>query len=940
MEPPLISHPNAGEGANDYPRDQLTALGHLRLDAHSRTVASRASRLFRPTDDRQDVLRAAALLHDFGKATTQFQEHVRPEEEHDGPAAERAHARLGALATWYVLGVDEIPPRDRLGATLAVARHHQALPNAAKYTAETLARAFDGTDEVLSAQLAGIDNHWPAAADTLLQSPGATNITWNDFHEWAQSGVVADELRAHSTRETLAGYSIDSEKLPQELYDRTLHYWSSLTLADKSHAMAISEEDLFGFNTLGMDPLNQYIAGLRRNPPANDLESALNDERERARRQAIRGVHEWLDSNGADIATLTLPTGLGKTFTGLSAALETRDILRNWGSSGSASRRLVIYALPYTSIIEQTRSIFEDPDLWGADPTGSGLTVHHYLSETVVSSNELSDGDVATTDAGEVASLLGESWRDGTILTTFVQLFESLTGPSNRQGLKLPALDSGLVILDEPQALPKDWWGGIERLLELLTDEYGTRVIAMTATQPSLLRGLETTSLLSAGKTHDTTDCNRCASNGTSQSTLSPTRPGSYFEQAERVRYTIKPSALSHRLSNDERFVEYGDAAERLHDALEERDSVLAICNTIDSSEALTSAVCERSDATHLGPVLRGELDALGRGVIRETTSSADVSKAVLGAVGIDPPATEPTPRTSGAGWTIPADIGPLVLTLNSRYRPFDRQVIVELADTLSTSPVPFVLVSTQAIEAGVDISFEAVYRDIAPLDSIVQAAGRCNRSYEWGRNGGRVVVWTLAPTNDESNEPPAHWVYERGATDAGVPGHLRLISDVLADVPDPSDVPDIEVSKHAVDAYFEALEAKSLDDGEIAAHIRAADGRWLARQSLIGGYETVDVVVAVTDQEAEELTRITELFDNSRPEAFERLDALSHLRVSVPAAMIEDAPAIPRIDGKERGSDGVNVFRFTGEAGLKYEFTEGGLQTSDDGLSGRFTVL
>jgi len=80
------------------------------------------------------------------------------------------------------------------------------------------------------------------------------------------------------------------------------------------------------------------------------------------------------------------------------------------------------------------------------------------------------DSDVDATDADQ-AGLLGESWRDGTILTTFVQLFESLTGPSNRQGLKLPTLDSGIVILDEPQALPKDWWDAIPRLLSILTDE-------------------------------------------------------------------------------------------------------------------------------------------------------------------------------------------------------------------------------------------------------------------------------------------------------------------------------------------------------------------------------------------------------------------------------------------------------------------------------------
>lgn len=46
-------------------------------------------------------------------------------------------------------------------------------------------------------------------------------------------------------------------------------------------------------------------------------------------------------------------------------------------------------------------------------------------------------------------------------------------------------------------------------------------------------------------------------------------------------------------------------------------------------------------------------------------------------------------------------------------------------------NPKPVICVSTQLIEAGVDISFACVVRAMAGLDSIMQAAGRCNRNGE-----------------------------------------------------------------------------------------------------------------------------------------------------------------------------------------------------------------
>ena len=56
-----------------------------------------------------------------------------------------------------------------------------------------------------------------------------------------------------------------------------------------------------------------------------------------------------------------------------------------------------------------------------------------------------------------------------------------------------------------------------------------------------------------------------------------------------------------------------------------------------------------------------------------------------------------------------------------------------------STNPRPIVCISTQLIEAGVDVDFGSVIRSVAGLDSIAQAAGRCNRN--GNRPMGRVFV-------------------------------------------------------------------------------------------------------------------------------------------------------------------------------------------------------
>jgi hypothetical protein len=285
---------------------------------------------------------------------------------------------------------------------------------------------------------------------------------------------------------------------------------------------------------------------------------------------------------------------------------------------------------------------------------------------------------------------------------------------------------------------------------------------------------------------------------------------------------------------------------------------------------------------------------------------------------------------------------GVTLLTFNSRFRPFDRRVLIHLADELATADVPFILVATQAVEAGVDLSFQRVYRDVAPLDSIVQAAGRCNRSFEWGERGGEVIVWALAGTAeqtplDPSDRPPASYVYERE-----VPGHLRIIAETLADIDGGDGVADSTVSDTAVQRYFEHLSEKQVGETDIEEEIEYCRGNELTARSLINDFETVDVVVGVSDADEAAIDEVSAAFQPvASQESFAALEGLSPVRVSIPVRDIESAPRIPRVDRRERSdSDGAQVFQFTGGTGLSYELAGGGLVGADDVVAGRFTTM
>lgn len=82
---------------------------------------------------------------------------------------------------------------------------------------------------------------------------------------------------------------------------------------------------------------------------------------------------------------------------------------------------------------------------------------------------------------------------------------------------------------------------------------------------------------------------------------------------------------------------------------------------------------------------------------------------------------------------------------LHSRFRPADRRSIIDqfVVEPVIASGAGRILVATQVVEAGVDISAATLITDVAPWSSVVQRAGRCNRAGEFT---DARLLWTEAP--------------------------------------------------------------------------------------------------------------------------------------------------------------------------------------------------
>src|SRR5712692_10429976 len=95
-------------------------------------------------------------------------------------------------------------------------------------------------------------------------------------------------------------------------------------------------------------------------------------------------------------------------------------------------------------------------------------------------------------------------------------------------------------------------------------------------------------------------------------------------------------------------------------------------------------------------------------------------------------------------------EVGTDLVLIHSRFRPPDRvQKIKKLLE--SSSEEGTLIVSTQVVEAGVDVSARTLFTELAPWPSLVQRFGRCNRRGEWGqKQPDAKIAWIDIDVEDE----------------------------------------------------------------------------------------------------------------------------------------------------------------------------------------------
>jgi len=551
----------------------------------------------------KSILKLVCNLHDLGKYTSFFQTYLLRCGKIDWVL--KQHARFGAYVAYEKLKKET--PIWAIKVFYLINLHHSSLKDFLDMPAiiadKSNKRIFDAQKKDV---IKNIEKLIAETTETRLKDM----LVFPDKKEFRQ--IVRTWIK---TKSNIQNYFL-------------INYLFSLLIeADKLDA---SRTEQYPRVRIPQDLVNNHILKIT-NGKINP-----KDLRNVVRQRVLSNLKNEKNFLKIRLFTLTAPTGIGKTLTSLDFALQLRALLPN--------NPQIIYGLPFINIIEQAIDVYSE-----VIPEHAGKVLAHYQYADAVGQQKKYEEKEGDKNYEQKLKTL-DCWQSDIVITTFVQVLQTIIGNKNRLLKRFNHFAGAILILDEVQTIRLEYQPLIGAALFYLSKFLDTRIIMMTATKPKIFE-LANHILLKPDNEE--------------------AKAFELLKGYEWIFKDFKRTAIHLLIENE--IIEEREFIEQYFDKYWKKNkSCLVVCNTVKRSVDLFNEI---------------ELYVQEKGLPNN------------------------------------------VYYLSTNIVPCERVYIIDRVKLDIKHGKKPILISTQSIEAGVDLDFDIGFRDLAPIDSIVQVAGRINRN-------------------------------------------------------------------------------------------------------------------------------------------------------------------------------------------------------------------